>query len=631
MQDKPEKRIAVDIDTLLAIVGAVVGLQLTLWLAVATANRYYPIFTFLSVLGCLAYLALKKRSALLNTFDTSTTDARMRPVHLLLVISFFVLMSYALASVALRPDQYSRPLGHFVSMGLASAVLAVEITLIPPKKGYACFVLAQIVFLVVGLIWSTMVVFPGLLGFDAFSHGPFTEAILQNGHIPAGEYYSTYPSMHLTVGSAMLVTGLEYKTACMLSACLMFVIVPLSFVFLLGRFLHGGKAGLLAALLLGCVAPYLRWGWGMAPNGYAFVFLVPSIYLTMKSESRCPVRLLVLSMLLMTVLILTHTMAALCLAMFLLLAVLGLAFYRRIYQEGFKTAITLSLFVLFSVAMVAWWMQGTAKPFETLRELFSRDFSSEMWTQPLSQSVQYMREIPFGEYILRVIVDPIFWSLSFVGCLVFFSKRFGGRYGFVLAVGGLVVLGIGIFSEPLGIGVLPDRWQFASLVLLAIPAGIGLLAIVGALKGSTARALLMGAFVGALVFVSIASPLANTDRSITTKNSTVRHAFKESERIAATTIADARWNNVASDAYYLMLLPSPSGMLRRNLNTSFVTSDFGNREDRVVVIRQEVVEEPFYLPNVYKLDYDPREVLRQQGFSRVYDCGTVEAFVYLAR
>ena len=44
----------------------------------------------------------------------------------------------------------------------------------------------------------------------------------------------------------------------------------------------------------------------------------------------------------------------------------------------------------------------------------------------------------------------------------------------------------------------------------------------------------------------------------------------------------------------------------------------------LVPIREYEVE---HLTYGFKLDYDPRIVLEEQGFSRIYDCGTVSAFL----
>jgi hypothetical protein len=632
MEHKPERRIAVDIDTLLAIAGAFAGLELTLYLAISTTNRFYPIFAGLAFVACLGYLVLKKRAVSALGSGPIAEQRGSRSIYLLLNILFFGLMSCALIAVALRSDQYSRPVVFFVCVALASAVLAAEVVLLPSEKGHAYFLVAKIVFLVLVLIWSSMIIYPSLLGMDPFYHADFTEAMLHGKHIPTGEYYSTFAGMHLTIGTTMLVADLDYKTACMLSACLMYAVVVLSFLFLLGRSISGAKVGLLAALLVGIAAFYLRWGWWMSPNAYAMVFMMASVYLLVRDKGAYPTRLMALAMLLMGVLIVTHTMVAACMALFLVLSWAGYHIYIRVYQEKFKVPLALGVGILFSVAMLFSWMVGAAHPIKTLKELIDFGFAADFWTQTLPQSADYMSTIPFWEYFLRTVTEPVFWALSFIGCLAYFSRRFGDKHGFVLAISGMAVLAIGVFSVPASVGVLPGRWQYVSVFLLAIPAGMGLLMIVGARAHIFQKAVLLAVMVGALSFISIASPMAEMDQPITSKNTTVRYAYTESELAAANTIASTWSADVASDGYYSDVFPPPkTAGMNPSLSTNLINKDFTNRRDQVVVIRQEIVEKPFYLPEVFKLDYDPRDVLKEEGFSQVYDCGTVSAFAYLVR
>ncbi|MBN2098738.1 MAG: hypothetical protein JW753_03985 [Dehalococcoidia bacterium] len=632
MEQKPERRIAVDIDTLLAVVGAFAGLELTAWLAITMTNRFYPIFAGFAFAACLGYLVLKKRAVSALRAQPVTEQRGSRSIYLLLNILFFSLMSCALIAMALRSDQYSRPGAFFVCVALASAVLAAEVVLLPSEKGHAYFTVAKIVFLVLALIWSSMVLYPSLLGMDPFYHADFTEAMLDGEHIPTGEYYSTFAGMHLTTGTTMLVADLDYKMASMLSASLMYAVVGLSFLFLLGRSISSVKVGLLAALLVGVSAFYLRWGWWMSPNAYALVFMLPSVYLLIRDKGDCPTRLMALAMLLMGILIITHTMVAACMALFLALSWVGYHVYLIVYQEKFRVPLALGVGILFSAAMLFSWMVGAAHPITTLRELIAYGFAADFWTQTLPQSADYMSTIPFWEYFLRTVTEPVFWALSFVGCLAYFSRRFGNRHGFVLAISGIVLLAIGVFSVAASVGVLSSRWQYMSVFLLGIPAGAGLLMIGGIRAHLLQKAALLAVIVGGLSFISIVSPMANMDHPITSRNTTVRYAYTESELWAATTIANTWSANVASDGYYSDVFPPPkTAGVKQSLSTDFINKDFSNRRDQVVVIRQEILEKPFYLPEIYKLDYDPRQVLKEQGFSQVYDCGTVSAYAYLVR
>jgi hypothetical protein len=119
------------------------------------------------------------------------------------------------------------------------------------------------------------------------------------------------------------------------------------------------------------------------------------------------------------------------------------------------------------------------------------------------------------------------------------------------------------------------------------------------------------------------SPLANIDNPLLAENSTVRYAFTSSELQAAATISGYWVEEMAIDDYYFEAYQGTAKL--QNLTDNFVSKDFSNRHE-MVIIREEIVERPFHLPGIFKLDYDPRQTLTEEGFSKVYDCGTVSAF-----
>jgi hypothetical protein len=59
------------------------------------------------------------------------------------------------------------------------------------------------------------------------------------------------------------------------------------------------------------------------------------------------------------------------------------------------------------------------------------------------------------------------------------------------------------------------------------------------------------------------------------------------------------------------------------------TQDFTSCQNMFVLIREEIIVNPFkilgYSP--FRLNYDPKQTLDEQGFSKVYDCGSVGGFV----
>lgn len=62
-------------------------------------------------------------------------------------------------------------------------------------------------------------------------------------------------------------------------------------------------------------------------------------------------------------------------------------------------------------------------------------------------------------------------------------------------------------------------------------------------------------------------------------------------------------------------------------NTFFVA--FNGCEDKVILVREEVMQYPFKPASVgiYRLSYDPQQTLTEQGWSKVYECSSVSGFL----
>lgn len=212
MKKPARKGITMGIDTLIAIIGVIVGVGMTIWLAFVEVNRVYAITGIFATLACASYLFIKKSITPEGKSTPNLEQSSGLKIYLLLSITFFILLSCALISFVTRPELYVTPTAYFLSMALASAVLAVQILVMPSNKNYCYFTLFMIVILAIILIWTPQIVFPSLLGMDTYAHRQFTEAILNTAHIPVGEGYSAFPFMHLTTCVTMLLTNLNYKT-----------------------------------------------------------------------------------------------------------------------------------------------------------------------------------------------------------------------------------------------------------------------------------------------------------------------------------------------------------------------------------------------------------------------------------
>ena len=619
---KPDK-IVQELDKNLAIFGLIASLILILWL-VLTGGRYIEVGAML-FLSCATYLAIRKH-LFIRAISSLQDLSQNRSTYLFLNLLFFLLFFYSTISVVLRPELYSRPLGYFISTAFMVAILAIEILFLPKGKAYTSLILVKIMLIALSLRWIPQFIFPGLIGVDPWAHQMFATKILEAGTIPGGYPYSELPVMHLIIDATSLITGLDYKFATMLSIS-MLQFVGLVFVFLLGRFIFNSKVGLLAALLLGIAGYWINLGVGVHPTTIGLVLVALSIYMILKAKKGKSFILSFLSLLVMGVLILTHTITALCLAILLFSFWLGYEAYKRLYRQKFDSPVTLYLSILFTVGMFTWWTYASGH-ISTIKELIEWGFRIERW-QVAESYIQYMQTVPYFEYILSNLGFLLFFTFSIIGSFYLLAKRFGNRHSFALVLGGLVLVTIAFSSLALELtGFLSHRWWFNAYLIIAIPAAIGFLLVCTYFKSKFSMALVLGVLIFMISFFSITAPEANFDNRIYTQNTAARSAFTESELCAMNTISnlwDGRVGVASSSADYYF--DYNRDMVAKEIVPSLNTKDFTDCTNMIVIIRDEVVNNYFsFSGGGIKLDYDPREVLEEQGFDHIYESGSASAF-----
>ncbi|MBA7642409.1 hypothetical protein ES703_50102 [subsurface metagenome] len=613
-----------DLDRNLAILGLIFSSILILSL-VLTVGSYIEVGVLL-FLACAAYLSMRRHLFTRDILSLRDLTAK-RSTYLILNLIFYILFFYSVISVVLRPELYSRPLEYFVSTAIMTTILAIEILFLPKRKYYTASVLMKIMLIALSLRWIPQFIFPGLIGIDPWAHQMFATKILEAGTIPGGYPYSELPVMHLIIDATALVTGLNYKFATMLSIS-MLQVVGLIFVFLLGRFVFNSKIGLLAALLLGIAGLWIALGVGVHPTTIGLVLVALSIYMILKAREEKSFILSFLSLLVMGVLILTHTITALCLAVLLFSFWLGYEAYKRLYRQKFYSPVTLYLSILFTVGMFTWWTYASGQ-LSTIKEIIEWGFRIERW-QVAESSTQYMQTVPYFEILLSKLGFFLFFTFSIIGSFYLLAKRFGNKHSFALALGGLVLVVIAFFSLALELsGFLPHRWWLNAYLIMAIPAAVGFFLVCTCFKSKLSMALVLGVLIFMISFFSITAPEANFDNRIYTQNTAARSAFTESELCAMNTISnlwDGRVGVASSSAYYYF--DFNRDMVVEETASNLYSRDFTDCTNMIVIIRDEVVNNYFsFSGGGMKLDYDPREVLEEQGFDHLYDNGSVSAFL----
>jgi hypothetical protein len=215
------------------------------------------------------------------------------------------------------------------------------------------------------------------------------------------------------------------------------------------------------------------------------------------------------------------------------------------------------------------------------------------------------------------------------------SLDYGNILTFKIALVGLTPLIIGFFSLIFGYFILPERWWYFSQILLTIPIAVAFLLFCNIFKKKSLKPVFPFFLTIFISFIMILSPNANFDNHIFSPNTGVRSALTEAEITAAAFFIEKSTDSISSD-YDYFVNPSSSILINyyglsydriRSLDISLLKDEFFEN-DKIIVIREEIVKRPFRLSGqVYKLNYDPIKSLDIKGFSKIYDSTKVKGFL----
>lgn len=618
-------------DKILAIVGIVFSIGLIIYLSLHTNRLLYVTVGILILISCLIWLFIRKRTSL-NEIGLQSPS-----IYLTLNVIFFLFLACSILSIRFTPTLYERPLLYFIFLSIMSGIVVLEILFVHSKKQLA-LILFQIMIIGLSLVWSQVLIFPSVVGLDTWFHQMFTLNTLNAGFIPEGYMYSNLALMHLEIGSTSLVTGLNYKLATMFSISFLQVLCGILFVFLLGKLLFNEKVGLLASLLLMVGNYYIHMGVWAIPNTIAAVLIPIIIYVLFKIRDEKRLIGVSLTALFMITLIFSHTITAMCMAIILFVSWFALKVYNKIHHEHRKTPVTFTIAIFFIVTMFSWWSYASGH-ITTLVKLIEWGFSIDFFIQAPKEILGYIATVPFSEQLFNQLGMFLFFALSLIGCFYMISRKYGSSHTFIMTIVGATPLAIGFFSLITGHSVVEQRWWYFSQILLALPLAITFFLLYGVTKNKFSKPILLLFLTFFLSFMMITSPIANTDNHTFSPNTGIRFASTESEIRTAAFFVEKSVYNISSDYDYFT---NPSSSIPVNyynisysriksIDTSLITGEFERNRD-IIIIREKIVDKPFRLfGQPFKLNYDPKQSLNEQGFSKIYDCNSVTAFVYITQ
>lgn len=599
------------LDKTFAIVGVVLSLTLIVFLGREIGRVIYVLTGVLALISCLLWLAIQKSHA----FEFHLPDSRTLTTFC--ATCFFGLYTLSILSIHLRPELYERPLLYFILTALMAGIVACEI--FASGRRHVTFILVQILLLGVSVAWSQLLIFPSLLGVDPWYHSALTNGIISEYSIPGGYSYSKLPLFHLMITATSLFGNLSYKFATMVSVSLGQIICNALFGFLIANHLFKShRVGLIAALMVIIANHHIYMSYWSIPNAFAAAFIPIALYLLLfKSRNRFRLLSTILCIITLAVIVLTHTVTAMCMAVLLFVTWSAFAIYFT-YHARVDNHVSLLLPIVFVVVMFAWWTYASNK-IKTLADLIDWGFSIDALISTPEGFRGYTAVIPLGEQLFNNLGMFLFFAFSFIGIFYMISGR-GSSLSFVMAWVGMAPLAIGFFSLISGHSVVEHRWWYFAQMLLSIPLAVAVYTV-GTWKSKRpfhSYCFIFG-FVVALSLLTIMSPPANIDNPMFSPNSHMRSSPTEAELISITTLI-SKWDGaIKTDEYFAgsqkFQYPQVS-----SFSQQLYSNDYLSLKHQVVVVREVTVNRPFKaFSSLYRLDYDLNVRLDQLGFARIYD------------
>lgn len=547
---------------------------------------------------------------------------------LFLNLAFLCILLVMILSLLLRPNLYVRPTEFFVLVSLAAGVVSVEIATSRYSGSTPWIVLPKVVAIGLSLSFSETLLYPTVVGVDPWWHQMFTLKILEMGHIPGGYPYSNLPIFHLEISSTSLLTGFDYRIATMLSVSALQVIIDALIIFALARSLFNWRIGMLASLLITVANNHIRMSYWAIPNTLGVTMVLFILYLVLKRWQTGDVIARNLAFVLMFVLLLTHTVAALALSISLFVGWTSVIVFGRVFTGAGKTRLSLQTAVAFSVAMFGWWTYASNQLREFVIPL-KWGLKLDLFSRSPQQVVEYSAGVPLWEQVFNSLGVYLFFAFALIGCFYMFSRKCSNSKAFAIAAIGIVILLVPYLSFATGHFIIEDRWWYSAQVIMSIPFAVSLILIRNFMTRRSLRTAVQMTIVVVVAFLMTISWTANVDNYVLSPDMGGRTALTDSELETGKALVTFG-GVVGSDGYYADSLRY-LGAVSERIDGELLNGSFDTKPGVVILLRSEIIHHTFFLySDFWKLGYDPNIILDTQGFSRIYDCSSVRGYIWTA-
>ena len=299
--------------------------------------------------------------------------------------------------------------------------------------------------------------------------------IISKGYIPSEYMYAKFPIFPFNNAASFLITGLEYKYSLFLTTGII-ELLSIIFVFLSGKIICNYKTGVLASLFLSFFSIHIGYGThSIIAMSIGITLFSVICYLLIKNHIEKSIKINIIIIFLLSVLIITHTVANIICLLLLFSFFIGRYLYKFIETKNInKSTVTFTLTSFFGIASIGYWM----------------------WVSGLfgyfTESIKFAIQIAQGEHIGIVNVqlerinfyESLFANIEFyittlliVLCVLIWANKKNRtleRYCLLFFIG-IIHLVLYISIEVGYDAILPIRWQPFQYIFFSIFICFGLI------------------------------------------------------------------------------------------------------------------------------------------------------------
>lgn len=499
-------------------------------------------------------------------------------------IVYFIFYILSIIFFYWRPNYYERPIFYFLLIALMAGVLACEI--LTSERKHSGFILIQVIILGMSITWTQLLITPGLVGVDPWYHSALTTSIIREGILPFEYIYSKLPIFHIMIAITSIVTSFTYKFATLVSVSFGQIACNVLFIFLIGNYLFKNyRIGLLAALVVIIADLHIHMSYWSIPNALGAVFITIILYLLFR-RLNCSQKFetSILIILAMAVIIFTHTIMAICMAILLFVAWGVLTFYKRSPSQSNNHYITVLMPMGFTIAMFTWWSYISGN-INQLAKFIAFDFSLSS-----GNKVTQLTHIPPHEIIFSLIGQYLFLTITIIGILYMISRK-SNSSTFSFAVLACTPLFISFIAYIISSDIIAYRWIYVSEILMSIPLALTLYLISSIkIKQLNFHYLFFFGFVVILSFLMLMGSYGNDDNHFLIPNLGKSNYYTQSELVGSDFFANKSTGLILSDINYAY---NPSSSLFEHI--------YGINRERLAILDYEVTSNILSHDNALKI------------------------------